>query len=635
MMNTLRESAHGIFAKILLGMLVLSFGIWGIGDIFRGGNGASNVATVGDNVISLPEYQYELRNRQEMLRQRLGAQYNADLFRQLGLPLMVREEMINKLLILNEVKRLGIELSDQDIATIISKNPGFLDKDGNFDKSIYQGALKSHNMSEQRYVKNLRSDWGAKLLVESLTNSVTAPGVLAQALYRIQEEKREIGLMTLPLSSVKDSAAPKEEAIKAYYDAHVKFFMHPEYRDISYVEIKPSVIENSIIVSDDDVKTVFEDKKAELHQPEKREVSQLLFASEKDAGVAFEKINKGMHFDEAAKTFPIVNKGKTALGKVAFSTLPEENAKVIFALKENQNSTPFHSDFGWHIFNVTKIIPEKETSLEEVKPEIIKELKLTRMQEAAAKLTNQLSDTLASGSTFEEAVAKIGQKAVIIKQVDQQGKTTDGKAVSLPALDNLLTTAFKLSEHQGSEAQQASDGTYFVVWVEHIKPATPQSFAEVKDKISNVLKQEAALKQLQQHAEELATQLRSDKPPANIPALVNIGTVKRGDIKGESAKTKLPYPLAEEIFRIPSGTYSKAYKSLDGSTYVIGFVKKIIPASNKYDEKALQKITQELKGSLTNEVMETYLQYLRNKYHVVVNDALLDNLASERAESAE
>ncbi|MEI6730874.1 MAG: SurA N-terminal domain-containing protein, partial [Pseudomonadota bacterium] len=95
MLNKMRESASGIFAKILMGILVLSFVIWGIGDIFRSGSDSFNVATVGSLRISLPEYQKTLRNKKEALRRKLGKAYNGDLVTKLGIETIVLQEMIN------------------------------------------------------------------------------------------------------------------------------------------------------------------------------------------------------------------------------------------------------------------------------------------------------------------------------------------------------------------------------------------------------------------------------------------------------------------------------------------------------------------------------------------------------------
>ncbi|MEI7669714.1 MAG: SurA N-terminal domain-containing protein, partial [Pseudomonadota bacterium] len=457
MLNKLRASATGIFTKILLTLLVLSFAIWGIGDIFRSDSMITNVATVGNIKISAREYQRALRFKMEELRIQFGKSFNAEFLKKIGVGIFVRDELISHALVLSEAEKLGIIASDKAIFDTITSNQAFADKDGNFDKSAYLSTINNRGMTEQIYVSDLRNDIATRLLAETVSNGIIVPNDLIKYVYKARNEQRIADIYQISASSIKEVPQPTEAEIKTYYDAHSKDFMNPEYRSISYIDIKLPDLQAKIDISDDSVKQAYEEKKEEFHKPEKRIVEQMLFEKEIDAKKALENLEHGEKFTDVASKSNLINKGKTSLGEVLSQDLPPENGKEVFALKEGNTTKILKSDFGFHIFYVTKIIPEKTLSLAEAKSDIIRDLKIAKANETIAQIANQTIDNIAGGMKFDEAAAKIGQKVLTINNVSRDGKTLEGKKAALPLYDNFINTAFSIQQNEHSAAVQSSD----------------------------------------------------------------------------------------------------------------------------------------------------------------------------------
>lgn len=615
MLDNLRKSAHGIFGKILLGILVLSFGIWGIGDIFRNGGGIPKVATVGSSFISAQEYNRALRNRMEALQQRLGKGYSPELMKKLGLGMIVLDELINNMLLNNEAAELGIVIGDDDIIKEISRNPAFQDKDGKFDKDNYLGILKARGLSEQSYVADLRKYMAAQLLADTMTSGITVPDGFVKAVYKAREEQRSGTILLIPASAMKNIPLPGEQEIKSYYDSHGKSFLTPEYRSVSYVELKTgsSEIQSGIDVTEDEIQHYYEEKIQDFHKSEQRDVQQMIFEKQADADKAYDQIVHGKHFADLAKTANINNKGKTSLGLITKENIASDEAEAIFSLKEGSITKPLKSAFGWHIFYVNKIMPESNLPLERVRNDIIKDLRSGKETDIISHLATQMEDSMAGGMSLEDAAKKIGRK------VEKLGKLTrDGKS---PTNSNLIETAFSLGEKDHSQAIQSSDGSYLIVRVDSITPEHAIPLAEVKERIITALKEEKTRTLLKSTANDVAAELSAGKKPALQLASIPSGNLKQVSEVSGNGKTKLPPALVKEMFGIAKNKHTHAYLAENGD-YMIASLNNIIPAPANPDAKTLQSITSELKATMSNQVITDYITYLRTKHHVSVNEAL-------------
>ena len=116
MLNQFRSYARSLSTKILLGLLILTFGVWGIGDMLNQSTASSHIAQVGSLYIPMNEYQQLLTSESEKLRNMLGKQYSPDLLKQLGTDAQVLQKLVDNRLLILESRKLGIRVGDEDIA---------------------------------------------------------------------------------------------------------------------------------------------------------------------------------------------------------------------------------------------------------------------------------------------------------------------------------------------------------------------------------------------------------------------------------------------------------------------------------------------------------------------------------------
>ena len=623
MLDKLRESAHGIFAKILLGILVVSFGIWGIGDIFRSSGGVTSVATIGKYNISEREYGIALSHKQNELLQKLGKNFDANLLNKLGIGQIVLKDLIDIKLLANEIDNLGINVGDDEIGKAIINNSNFFDKEGKFAKNIYLAILKANGLKEKDYEDELRKDIAAKILIDTVASGVAVSDNMVQALYKVEGEQRIADILIISPNAVKQIPIPTDKEIKSYYDSHSKAYATPEYRSISLVELKLADIANKIQVSEEEIKQSYEERITEFHHPEKRIAEQMIFAKEEDAKRALQEVKKS-NFAEIAKSSNILNKGKISLGAISKKELISDAADELFALPENSVSRIIKSDFGWHIFLIGKKIPESDAPLSEVKGIISKDIALRKAQDTVSHLSNDFEDSLAGGASFASSAEKIGQKIITLPAINNEGKSVDGKKVSVPNYDKFLEVAFATAEKEHSAAISDNDGSYLILQVDNINASSVRPLAEVKDKIISELKEEKKQDLLKKLADSSVSNFGKDVFDKTI---ISSGKIKRDSIVS-SDKKPLPKPLILEIFGSQIGANTKAYQSQNGD-YLIAKVRDIIPAPVQPEKLALEKIRNELKKSLANEFYDNYINYLRGKYSVTINKIVQSSEDSE------
>jgi len=192
MMQAIRSKAGSIVIKILFGLLIVSFGFWGIytrSDYYQGHSPDTVVATVGERNIRVEDVQRELQPVIERLRTQLGGSVDQQQLKQLGILDSVLNQLIERALLDQEAQRLGLAVSDDVIRNTIYENPAFRGPDGRFDRQLFAQVLMMNRLSEDQLVARLRHDIPRADLVQAITAGVTATRPVADVLYRYRNEK--------------------------------------------------------------------------------------------------------------------------------------------------------------------------------------------------------------------------------------------------------------------------------------------------------------------------------------------------------------------------------------------------------------------------------------------------------------
>lgn len=631
MLNSFRSFAGSFSAKLLLVLLILSFAVWGVGDMVQPAT-RSDVASVGGESISVPEFQKELRRESEAMRRALGDQFSPEMLKELQLPEQVLQRMIHQALLAQESTARGLVPPDAAVVRRLRTTPAFQDKNGNFDKALFEAMLKNSGVSEKNYVEQLRREMGADLLINTLLSATPVSDVAARTLLAAREEQRALTLYRLSPSLAGDVEAPDEAQLKAYYQEHGPEFTAPEYRNLSYVVLTSEEALATASVSEEQVKAAYEERVEEFRRPERRNVEQLLYSSQDKAIKALAMLKSGRGFAEVAKATAVLN-NTLSLGEIDRGSIIENAAEKVFSLPEGGISEPIQSPFGWHIFRVTKIIPPSTAPFKEVQAQLEKDVKRRAADEILNTKANQLEDALAGGATLHEAAKEQGLKVHSLGPINREGQLADGSKPrnfpppSLSDAEKFLEAAFNTEEKAESPLLTARGGIYYIVRVDSVTPERLRALDEVRGLVVAGWQKQERQRRLAELAQKIGQQFGKSDTRGAIISRYGFEPLDYVTVKQNSRVARdipLPPDLVAEAFTLSPGSGTGAYL-MQGGDYLLAVVNKIIPAPFPAKDAAdLAEMRSALATAMRSEILGQYMRHLMQKYPVTVNEAALE-----------
>ncbi len=430
MLRGLRKASSNWVGKaimaVVMGVLIVSFGIWGIADIFRG-FGQSTLAKVGHTEISMNEFRQIYTDRIQQIGRQFGRPLTSEQARALGFDRQVLNQTLAEAALDEETRQLGLGQSDAETMRVIYADPNFKGLGGGFDPARFQAIIRQYGFTEARYLADQRRVSLRRQLAGTVTAGLEPSKTLMESLSHFQNEKRSIDYLRLGTAQAGTIDPPSPEALAAYFDEHKSQFRAPEYRKIAFVAITPEDIGKWSQISDEDAKKVFELHKDKFGSPEKRQVSQIVFPSMEEAQTARSRIASGTSFDDIAKERNLAA-ADVDLGLVAKSgILDPAIADAAFALPAAEVSQPVQGRFGVALVKVGTVQPAIEPDYTSVAPEIKKELATERARDQVASLRNKMEDERGGGASVVEAAQKLGLSAVTIDAADRSGRAPNGQ----------------------------------------------------------------------------------------------------------------------------------------------------------------------------------------------------------------
>ncbi len=506
MLQGFRAGSRTILTQIvlflLMGLLIISFAFWGIGDVFRG-FGAQTAAKVGSTEIRIDDYRRAFNERLQAIGRQINRPFTPDQARALGIDRQVLSELIAEAALNEKTRSLGIAATDQIVRERVMNLAEFKGPDGNFDPMRYQYVLRNNNLTEASFLAAEKQLAARRQLLTALATDFQPPKVVTDAFWRLQSETRAIEYVRLTAAQAGTIPAPSEADLKTYFDANKAAFRAPEYRALRVLHLTPAVLAKDVTITDAQVKQTYDSLKAKLTVPERRQIEQISFANADAAKAASDRLAAGEKFEEVAKSLnlqvvPLGNLGKTDI-------LDPAIGNAAFTLEANAVSQPIAGRFGPVIIRVTKIESERVSTLEEVASSIREDLTNREAVIRVQSLHDKIEDERGAGLTIEEIAKKLNVPLLTIDAIDRSGRKPDGTQVpNLPAQEQLLNGAFAAQKNIETDAIELRESRS-TVWYEvaDIMPTRERTFDEAKASVETRWKEEQTGKKLNELAAEI------------------------------------------------------------------------------------------------------------------------------------
>ena len=636
MISSLRKRTGSFIVMLLMGLLIASFAIWGIGDVFRAG-GADSLAVIGGNKITPAAFSREYQNEFNRWQQQMGENFTPAQAKAMGMPRDVLQRMVNREVFDAAGRDLGLAVSNAQVRDFIRANPAFRNSLGQFDRGLYANVLRYVGMSEAQFEAAARADLTREQLLNALGLAAHMPESLSERLYAYHGESRLIDVAAIRASAMQDIAPPDEAALNAYYKEHQEQFTAPEYRAISYLYLTAADLEDQVSLGEQDILAYYDDHAAEYATAETRTLEQMVFSDRAAAAAAADAVRGGGDFAAVAKEKAGLNADELALGERTQQQVADELGKdvaqAVFATPASEVAGPAESSFGWHVVKVAAIKPEVRRPLEEVRAEIEPKARRDKAIDLLYDATNKIEDELASGATLEEMAKNLGLKVAAIPAVDSNGLTPDGSVLAgLPAASNFLRDAFATEAGAEPILHEASNEAYYLLRVDAVMPPAVRPLETVKAAVEAVWLTNARDARAKETAEALKVTVAAGKPLASVApagAVVQTGIAAR----------RLPSPdtqaLSPEIRNAAFATAvgkSETVRAADGDGYVVVHVLSAAAGDAAANARGFQEFGHGMTAQYGNDVLQAYRLYLSRVLEVAFNQKLFDETVGRFSE---
>jgi len=636
MLRGLRKASTNWLGKVVMaavvGFLVISFAIWGIGDIFRG-FGRSTVAKIGHTEITIEQFRTLYNDRLQQYSRQLGRPISADQARALGLDRLVIGQVVSEIVLDERAKALGLGLSDAEVAKQITTDPAFQGPNGQFSRLQFEQAIRNAGYTEARFVAEQRRRLLRRELANTIAAGLNAPKALVEAVNRYQNEQRTIEYVLLNRALAGDIPPPDPEVLAKYYEDRKVLFRAPEYRKLVVVSLIPSEQARWIEVPEADIKRAYDEKRARYVTPERRHIEQIDFPNAEAAQAAADRIAKGTTFADIAKEL-----GKTEkdidLGTVIKAGMIDKTvADAAFALKEGEVSAPVQGRFGTVLVQVLKIEPEQVRPFEAAAGEIKQELAAARAKSEIFDVYNKIEDARAEGKTLAEAAETLKLAARTVEAIDRSGRDPSGAPVTgLPDQQRLINAAFTTEVGVERDPLQVQDG---YVWfdVTGVTPSRERPLDEVKEQVEARWRDQEIATRLNTKATEILDKVKAGATLADAAKDANLTVETASGLKRGEGSGALSAAAVDAVFRTPKDGAGKADAATPPEQVVFRVTDIVMPASDAGGETAKGTIDA-LNRGLSEDIFSEYIAKLENDIGVTINQGALNQVIGGATDNA-
>ena len=624
MLDALRKTASGWIGMGLMGLLVVSFAVWGIADIFRG-YGSTAVATVGSQEISTASYQREISNETNRLSQRYGQPITPQIAKQLGVNQSALARLIGLAALNGGAEELGLAVSDKKVAHNIMTDPNLQNSFGKFDKRNFELALSRSNISEDAFIKDRREYMIRNQLIGVIGNGVHAPDAMVDAIATFQQETRDAAYLVLPPSLVGKIDDPDEKTLDAYYKTISSKFQKPETRSFSIMQLTPDEIAKTVSVTEDDLKTAFEQQKASFNTPEKRDVIQITFDTKADAAAAVAKLRNGTPVEDIVKARGLTMKD-VELGLVSKTQmLSPAIGDAAFSLAPGKISDPVEGPLGAVVLKVTKVEPAVTKTFDQVKDDLRKSLAMQKAREEIYDIQNSIEDDRAGGMSFRDVAKKNGLKIESFKGVTKDGRTRDGKDVDLPDLPDLLKTVYEYGPDEQIPPADNGKSGYYWVHVDQQTDAEIPPLKEVRDQVVSDWKDQQRKTKLEALAEKLAARGNKGESFDKIASEYDRSVLVQKGIQRYARSDTFSRIAVTRLFATAKGGFTWGPVTVGDSMLVLE-VKDVHKPHLAADSDEYKKLKSDITDSIAADMIQTVVAGLQQKLGVSVNQRMVQQV---------
>ncbi len=610
MMDNLRAASNHVVLKVILGLIILSFVLTGVGNYLIGGNG-DYAAKVNGHEISRAELEQAFNSERNRQQQMLGDQFS-QLASNDGYIQQMRQQALSQLvdqaLLDQYISDLHLGISDEQVKQAIFNQKAF-QTNGKFDNAKYNGLITSMGFSADQYAEALRKQLLNQQLINAIANTDFMLKDETTKLTDLVSQQREIRQAVIDVNALAAKQTVTDDEIAQYYQQHQNSFMAPEQFRVSYIKMDAAAMQQP--VSEADIQSWYDQHKADYSQPQRSRYSIIQTKTEAEARSVLDALKQGGDFASLAKSKsadPISARKGGDMGWLEPATTPDE-LKNASLTQKGQLSDVIKSSVGFLVVRLDDIQPEQVKPLAQVHDVIADKVKQEKALDAFYKLQQKVSE---AASNDNESLAGAAQASGL--NVSETGWFTRDDVPADLDFDAVKQAVFSggLIGQNGAPGNNSDiisvDGDRaFVLRISEHKPEAVKPLDQVKAQVTDRIKHDKATQQAKAQADKLLAELKAGKSEALSAAGLTLSSSKVVDRNAQD-------PIAQTAFSLPQPADNKPSwgtgEDMQGNVVLV----------------ALDKVSA---GSLPQNQVDEMIKGVTQNNAQIAFEALLENLRKE------
>tara|TARA_B110000495_G_scaffold201757_1_gene219977 strand:+ start:668 stop:2575 length:1908 start_codon:yes stop_codon:yes gene_type:complete len=624
MLENIRESSQGLTAKIILGFIILTFAVAGIGSYNNSVD--TSVADVNGEKISQDEFNKAYQAQRNRMAQQFGDMFetlSADPGYMKNFRDGVVDSLINQKLVDQNSASLAIRVADQRIKSTIRNMPEF-QIDGVFDNNRYLAMINQAGFYQSSDFRDyLRTEMTRRQLTQALVASEFSLPYQEDIYTALQNQQRDIRFATIDAEQFKATVELSDEEINDYYLANQTRFENQEQVKVNYITLDVNDIAKTIVLTDADIEAYYQTNISQYRDEEQRRVAHILVefgddeASAKTrADALLVKVHAGEDFATLAKensddTFSGENGGD--LDWIDAGVMDAAFDEAAFALTDiGSVSDVVKTDFGFHIIKLTDYKAENVQSLADVRDVLVAKAKNEKAQDKFFELQQEIARlSFEFPDSLEDAAGAIN---TTVKTSDWLTRGNNIAPFNVSAVVDIAFSDLVINEQLNSDIVEVSDNLAIVMRLNEYQGASVKPLAEVSPQIRDMLIAQKASEKALTVADELLVAFKAGTDITE--QLAEIGATM--EVKASVARvgSGLDASLAREAFKLPrpnEGTVSATTVNLSNGNLALLEVQ----AVNDGEVTASANLSQQLTQQLAQAAYLSYIESLKADADIV------------------
>ena len=515
--------AMGLLILTALGLLVTG----GTQTDLLGSLQAPKVVSAGDRGLSPQEFRTEMDRRLEQIQQeqRRPITYE-ELFAQASLTTMLKGRA-EELAFYAWAWKAGVRPGNELILRQIRAIPAFFDPVSNqFDEKLYEARLAEAKMTPALLEQEARDQYSRTHYATGLLAGLRLPRIYGAAIANHTQQTRDGRWFLLTQAMAGSAPRPTDAQLTSFMSQNAAQLRLPEFRSGALVGFS-SPADQNLAVTEQKIQERFNFRKDALSLPERRSFTTLTAPTQ----AAAERIAAALRAGQGPAAVGEANNLQAA----EFADTPRSAisdpavAGAVFGLNVDDVSAPVQARVGFVVAKVTAITPGREVTLDDVREQIVEELRGQEIRAAIARRVEAFEAARREGKSLDVAVREVGAVVVPVPAVTREGRNQGGQQLGVPA--EVLEQMWKLAEGRTSEVISAGEGRYFVVRVDDVIPAAMPKLDDVRDQLTQAWIARENVRLLSARSDALMTRLRAGEDIAAVAASVGATVTSRAGVR--------------------------------------------------------------------------------------------------------